>query len=250
MSFLAELQHITKIYPRTNSPGNRINVPSRNTGFKRDGQSEYPVLDDISLTIGYKTSIAIVGPSGSGKTTLLNILGTLDHPTSGMVMIEGAETGKLNDDRLAELRNRRIGFVFQLHYLLPQLSLIENIMLPLLPEKDKKRVKEGQDRAFFFLEKTGLKPLANQQPGKLSVGECQRAAVIRALINQPKLLLADEPTGSLDTVNANMVASLLADLQVETGLSMVVVTHSMEIARHMDQIFQLRDGKLNPTTTL
>ncbi|MEI7983898.1 MAG: ATP-binding cassette domain-containing protein, partial [Bacteroidota bacterium] len=165
MSFLSEFQHVTKIYPGTLSP----------------------VLDDISFSVSYRDSIAILGPSGSGKTTLLNILGTLDRPTSGQLIMEGEQTANLDKNKLAELRNQRIGFVFQLHYLLPQLNLIENVLLPLLPEKDNIRKSAARDRAFHLLEKVGLKSLVHQQPASLSVGECQRAAVVRALINQPIL---------------------------------------------------------------
>jgi ABC-type lipoprotein export system ATPase subunit len=150
----------------------------------------------------------------------------------------------MDDDQLAELRNSRIGFVFQLHYLLPQFTLIENVLLPVLPTRDKARQSAARERAWNLINKVGLTLQAHQRPAELSVGECQRAAVVRALINQPVLLLADEPTGSLDAENATMLASLLNDLKLETELSMVVVTHSMDLAEKMDTIYRLQSGNL------
>ena len=223
---LAELQHITKFYEQ---PGASI----RNQ-----------VLDDISLQIAYNQRIAIVGPSGSGKSTLLNIIGTLDKPSSGRVLLDGASIGQMDENHLALLRNSFIGFVFQMHHLLPQLTLLENIMLPLLPQKDKKVIEEARQRALQLIDRVGLSGHIHQFPSQLSVGECQRTAVIRALINRPKLLLADEPTGSLDADNAAQLAQLLIEVNREQNVALVIVTHSMELASKMDKIYQLREGKL------
>ncbi|MEI7492401.1 MAG: ABC transporter ATP-binding protein [Bacteroidota bacterium] len=205
-----------------------------------------PVLNGISLQVAENESLAITGPSGSGKTTLLNILGTLDVPDSGLVMLNGMNTAGMKEPELAALRNRFIGFVFQLHFLLPQLSLLENVLLPLLPVKDKEAIRAGRERAGRLIERMGLQDLVNEKPGRLSVGECQRAAVARALVNKPRLLLADEPTGSLDAETAALTGRLLSELQKEEKLSMVVVTHSQELAGRMDKIYKLGSGKLLP----
>jgi ABC-type lipoprotein export system ATPase subunit len=223
---LAELQHITKFYDR---PGSRI----RNH-----------VLSEISLQITENERIAIVGPSGSGKSTLLNILGTLDKPSSGKVLLNGDLLDLMPETRLAEIRNTYLGFVFQMHHLLPQLTLLENVMLPLLPRKDKTNLKSARHHAFQLIERVGLSDHIHQYPSQLSVGECQRTAVVRALINKPKLLLADEPTGSLDAANAEKLASLLTELNLEQNVALVIVTHSMELASRMDKIYQLREGRL------
>ncbi len=223
---LAELLSITKHY---NQPGSSISNL---------------VLDNISFQIADKERIAIVGPSGSGKSTLLNILGTLDKPTSGTVLLDGSTVESMDFDRLAGIRNSMIGFVFQMHHLLPQLTLLENVMLPLLPQKDKNSLKPAADLAKHLIERVGLSNHIHKYPSQLSVGECQRTAVIRALINQPRLLLADEPTGSLDAANATQLADLLIELNREQNVALVIVTHSMEIASKMDKIYHLREGKL------
>jgi len=223
---LAELSQITKYYEQQGSA-------VRNH-----------VLQEISLQIAKNERIAIVGPSGSGKSTLLNILGTLDKPSSGSVFLEGTAVDQMPEIQLAELRNTFIGFVFQMHHLLPQLTLFENVMLPVLPQKDKSATKSASQRAIHLIERVGLKDHMHQHPSQLSVGECQRAAVVRALINQPRLLLADEPTGSLDAASAEKLATLLAELNREQNVAMVIVTHSLELAAKMDKIYQLREGKL------
>jgi len=224
---LAELQHITKYYQE---PGSDI----RNQ-----------VLDDISMQINDNESIAIVGPSGSGKSTLLNILGTLDRPSSGKVLLQGNATDTMNENKLSEIRNSFVGFVFQMHHLLPQLTLLENVLLPLLPQKDKTILKSANERALKLIARVGLSGHLRKYPSQLSVGECQRTAVVRALINQPRLLLADEPTGSLDASNADHLAALLAELNREENVALVIVTHSMELAGKMDKIYHLREGKLS-----
>ena len=223
---LAELQHITKQYEQ---PGSSI---------------KNLVLHDISLEIRNNERIAIVGPSGSGKSTLLNILGTLDKPSSGKVFLDGASADQMDENRLAEIRNTFIGFVFQMHHLLPQLTLLENVLLPLLPMKDKNTLTLSKQRALQLIDRVGLSGHIRHFPSQLSVGECQRTAVVRALINKPKLLLADEPTGSLDDDNAAQLAQLLTELNQEINVALVLVTHSLELAAKMDKIYQLREGKL------
>ncbi|WP_372644655.1 ABC transporter ATP-binding protein, partial [Ancylomarina sp.] len=156
------------------------------------------VLDDLSFEIVKGDRIAILGPSGSGKSTLLNVMSSLDLPNSGTVKFDGEEILNYSSDQLAQFRNKKIGFVFQSHHLLPQLSLLENVLLPYLPEKDKAVKKEAEKRALDLLNFVGLSNQIHQRPGQMSGGECQRAAVVRALIHQPKLIFADEPTGSLD----------------------------------------------------
>ncbi len=205
---------------------------------------DHQVLNEISFTINRGDSIAIVGPSGSGKSTLLNILGTLDRPSSGRVLLNDEGIESLDDNKLAGIRNQFIGFVFQLHYLLPQLSLLENILLPVLPEKNRSLVKAAEQRAYRLIERVGLSNRIKHLPGQLSVGECQRAAVVRALINNPGLLLADEPTGSLDEENATALGTLLTELNSEEKMGMVVATHSMELARRMKVIYRLHLGRL------
>lgn len=206
---------------------------------------DHLVLDEISFSIRSGESVAITGPSGSGKSTLLNILGSLDRPTSGRVILGGKAVDSLNENQLAGIRNHFIGFVFQLHYLLPQLTLLENILLPLLPEQDRSVIKSAEERALRLIGRVGLSDRKHHLPGMLSVGECQRAAVVRALINKPGLLLADEPTGSLDEENAASLGSLLVELNKEEGLGMVVVTHSMDLAGRMKEIYSLRHGRLH-----
>lgn len=223
---LAELQHITKHYEQ---PGSLI----RNQ-----------VLYDISLQIEDNERIAIVGPSGSGKSTLLNILGTLDSASSGKVILNNELIEQVSEIRLSEIRNTFIGFVFQMHHLLPQLTLLENVLLPLLPQKDKNILKSAHERALHLIDRVGLSEHRQKYPAQLSVGECQRTAVIRALVTQPRLLLADEPTGSLDAANANQLATLLTELNREQKVALVLVTHSMELASKMDRIYQLQEGRL------
>ena len=179
------------------------------------------------------------GPSGSGKTTLLNLIGTLDRPDSGKMIFDNQDLSAMNDSQLAQFRNRKIGFVFQMHHLLPQLSLWENVLLPTLTDPALQG-KETEDRAKRLIERVGLSGVVSQKPSELSGGECQRTAVVRALINRPALLLADEPTGALDQKSSVNLTDLLIELNKEEGVALVVVTHSMEVARKMDRIYTLQ----------
>ncbi|HEY3322584.1 MAG TPA: ABC transporter ATP-binding protein [Planctomycetota bacterium] len=224
------------------------------------------ILKDVSLRVPPQSSLAIMGPSGSGKTTLLNIIGTLDTPTSGTVSVCGLLPFTLSEAELARFRNSSIGFVFQSHHLLPQCSVLENVLLPavlnsgvqgsgfgvqgvgkaLTAGTEAGATMEGaQMRAVRLLDRVGLKARMNDRPARLSGGECQRAALVRALINRPKLLLADEPTGNLDRASADNIAKLLVELRAEEGLALIVVTHTNELAGKMERIVQLRDGELS-----
>ena len=190
------------------------------------------VLAGVSLEIARGESLAIVGPSGSGKSTLLQIMGTLDRPTSGSVTLDGRELGALDELQLASVRNRQIGFVFQSHYLLPQCTVMENVLVPTLACADAALRDGAGGRAERLLERVGLGQRKSHRPGELSGGERQRVAVVRALINQPQLLLADEPTGSLDHASALQLGQLL--------------THALDLARRMGRVMGLTDGQLKP----
>jgi|ERR1035437_1390613 ABC-type lipoprotein export system ATPase subunit len=216
--------------------------------FYGNDHTRRDVLKDISLTIERSDTIAIIGPSGSGKSTLLNIMGTLDTPDSGIVKFNGLEIHSLGEPALADIRNRHIGFMFQLHHLLPQLNLIENVLLPVLPQKDKALYKKALARAMDLLQIVGLSDKINQFPGQMSVGECQRTAIVRALINEPELILADEPTGSLDQESAEQLGDLLLDIKKKLAVAIIVVTHSSSLAKRMSSIYKLSDGKLLPFT--
>lgn len=200
------------------------------------------VLKGISFELPPASALAIMGPSGSGKSTLLHLIGTLDSPTSGEIVINNQNPFALPEPELARFRNTVIGFVFQDHHLLQQYSLLENVILPTLAFPDRKR--DAKQRARELLDKVGLGHRLDHRPGQLSGGECQRAAVARALINKPWLMLCDEPTGNLDSDNSNAVADLLFDLHKQEGNILIVVTHSSEIGARFEQKRQLRDGQL------
>ena len=200
-----------------------------------------PVLKGITLTVNRGESIAIVGPSGSGKSTLLNILGSLDSPTNGSIQLDGQELAHLTEQELASVRNKKIGFIFQSHYLLPQCSVLENVLVPTLAENGKAPAGAVQ-RAKQLLDRVGLGHRLTHRPAQLSGGECQRVAVVRALINQPSLILADEPTGALDHSNAESLADLLVELNRDEKVTLVVVTHSTDLAERMGTTHQLQDG--------
>ena len=200
---------------------------------------ETPVFSALSFTVAAGETVAVVGPSGCGKSTLLNCLGGLDRPTSGQVQFDGRDLSALDDHALAALRAGSIGFVFQDHHLLPQLSALENVLLPTLALS--RRLNEAQVRASAkeLLAKVGLAGKENRRPAQLSGGERQRVALARALINKPKIILADEPTGALDVANATTVAEVLLSLNHQAGTALIVVTHSAALAARMSRQIQL-----------
>jgi lipoprotein-releasing system ATP-binding protein len=200
-----------------------------------------PVLNNISFEADKGDSIAIIGPSGSGKTTLLNIIGSLDRPDSGSVYFMNREITAFSTKEVEKFRNRDIGFIFQMHYLLPQCTLFENVLLPALPGNDDRNAHE---RAENLIKRVGLWEHKDKKPQLLSGGECQRTAVVRALINNPGMILADEPTGALDHENAVKLTELLLEFNREENLTLIIVTHSQEIAEKMKRILRLKDGRL------
>jgi lipoprotein-releasing system ATP-binding protein len=203
------------------------------------------VLRNVTLEVARGMSLAIVGPSGSGKSTLLNIIGTLERAASGRVLLSGRDLSGLDDKELAAVRNQKMGFVFQSHYLLPQCSVLENVLVPTIPDKTGHKKANAVDRARTLLRRVGLGERMNHRPGQLSGGERQRVAVVRALINQPELLLADEPTGALDAAAAAELSRLLLELNRAEGVTLIVVTHALDLARQMGRVYELRRGELH-----
>lgn len=232
--------------PMPNAPSSTLlEISGVSKSYRSSGDApETPVLKGVSLNLAAGEAAAIVGPSGSGKSTLLNIIGTLDKPDSGRVLLNGKELTALSEDELARVRSRDIGMIFQLHHLLPQCTTLENVLIPTLAEGPEKRSEAPESRAQRLLERVGLAGRFNHRPGQLSGGERQRVAVVRALINEPKLLLADEPTGALDQKSADMLADLLVELNREESVALLVITHSAELAGRMGRIYQMRDGIL------
>jgi ABC-type lipoprotein export system ATPase subunit len=242
---LLQLTHLSKRYP---APGG----------------GALPVLEDITLGVQAGDSLAIVGPSGSGKSTLLQLIGTLDRPTTGRVELAGQDLSRLDDLQLAAVRNQQIGFVFQSHFLLPQCTVWENVLVPTLATSGRagsplpaaasptpnaehgvpRPPESAAARAERLLKRVGLAERLRHFPSQLSGGERQRVAVVRALINQPQLLLADEPTGALDHASAASLGQLLVELNREEGVTLLVVTHSRELAQRMARVLELKDGKL------
>jgi len=216
---LLELTHISKSYPAP------------------DGGATVDVLRDVNLQLAAGEPVAVIGPSGSGKSTLLNMMGALDRPTSGTVRIDGRDLANVGEKELAAIRNRQIGFIFQLHHL-----LLENVLIPTLTNR---ATDADCARAERLLERVGLKHRLSHRPGQLSGGECQRVAVVRALIHRPQLLLADEPTGSLDHAAASNLGRLLIELNREEGFALVLVTHSPELAARLPRVMELKEGGLN-----
>jgi lipoprotein-releasing system ATP-binding protein len=200
------------------------------------------VLRGASLVLSAGENLAILGPSGSGKSTLLYIIGTLDRATSGRIELHGQDVTNLSEPQLADFRNERIGFVFQDHYLLPQCSVLENVLLPTIA--DGAATPQASHRAKMLLDRVGLSKRLDHRPAELSGGERQRAAIARALIRQPALLLADEPTGNLDRTSAAAVGELLLEMQRTENTMLVVVTHSEELASRFDRRLELDDGRL------
>lgn len=208
------------------------------------GAVEVPVLRKVSWQVEAGASVAIVGPSGCGKSTLLNILGTLDEPDSGDMLFEGESVRGFSTQRLSLLRGSKIGFIFQLHHLMPQCTVMENVLLPTLALPKELRDGGAAERARDLLTRVGLEGRQNWLPAKLSGGERQRVAVVRSLINQPRLLLADEPTGALDEKNATALTELLLELRQSLNLSLVMVTHHPAQAARMDAVWRMHEGGL------
>jgi ABC-type lipoprotein export system ATPase subunit len=205
------------------------------------------VLDGISLEIQAGESVAIVGPSGSGKSTLLNLIGALDRPTGGQVFFQGEDLGQWNERELAAFRHRRLGFIFQAHHLLPQCTVLENVLVPTLAAPQIASDRQGAlARGVRLLERVGLGTRQDHRPGQLSGGERQRVAVVRALINRPQLLLADEPTGALDRAAAEGLSRLLLELNAEEKVTLILVTHAPDLAGLMQRRSRLLDGRLEP----
>jgi lipoprotein-releasing system ATP-binding protein len=202
------------------------------------------VLRDVDFELGNGEALAVMGPSGSGKSTLMHILGTLDRPTSGSVSLDGKDPFALPERELAAFRNRSMGFVFQDHYLLPQCSVLENVLIPTLVSKNGEV--DYQTRARQLIERVGLRDRLDHRPAELSGGERQRVAVARALVLHPALLLADEPTGNLDRHTAHTVGQLLSDLHQQEQTILIVVTHSAELARLFPRRMEMLDGRLEP----
>jgi lipoprotein-releasing system ATP-binding protein len=216
------VQHLAKEYPTRSGP--------------------LPVLRDVTLELDRGAALAVMGPSGSGKSTLLHILGTLDRPTRGEVRLEGRDPFALPERELADFRNRHIGFVFQDHYLLPQCSVLENVLIPTLVAREDRQAMKAWARQL--LDRVGLSDRLDHRPAELSGGERQRVAVARALIHRPVLLLADEPTGNLDRRTAAAIGKLLLDLHREEQNILIVVTHSLELADPFPRILLMEDGCL------
>ncbi|MBI4722826.1 MAG: ABC transporter ATP-binding protein [Candidatus Stahlbacteria bacterium] len=219
MSILIDTKDITKVY--------------------KMGEIEVQALRGITIQIGKGEYIAITGPSGSGKSTLMHIIGCLDTTTSGTYSFAGKSVHELSEDMLAEMRNKEIGFVFQFFNLLPRLKAYENVELPLL--YGGKRANEAKTQALMALERVGLKGRANHRPTELSGGECQRVAIARAIVTNPSLILADEPTGNLDTQTSEEIMTFFDTLHKE-GRTIIVVTHSQEVAEHTERNIKIRDG--------
>lgn len=228
----------------TRSDGGPVLACEGLTKTFREGGQTLTVLSDVHLEIAAGDLVAIVGASGSGKTTLLQLLGGLDDPTEGRVLIEGEDFANMGEARRGHVRNRALGFVYQFHHLLPEFSALENVAMPLLVRR--MPVREAADQAAALLERVGLGERLRHKPAQLSGGERQRAAVARALITQPALVLADEPTGNLDGRIGGQVFELMRELNRELNTALIVVTHDLAIAGKMDRVLSLEAGRLQP----
>jgi lipoprotein-releasing system ATP-binding protein len=218
-----------------------IQVKNLDKTFLKDGL-KIEVLKELNLRIDTGESLAVVGVSGSGKSTLVHILGTLDHPTSGAVLFDGVDVFTWPEQKLAAFRNRKIGFIFQFHNLLPEFTSLENTMMPALIRRMPKR--EAKGRAETLLAEVGLGDRMTHKPGELSGGEQQRVAIARALILEPEILLADEPTGNLDTETGKKIEEILVSLNKAKGITLIVVTHNQSLADRMSRQIGLRDGRI------
>jgi len=214
----------------------------------QEGSVQTDVLHDVSFNMKPGELMAIVGSSGSGKSTLLHLLGGLDTPSSGDVIFNGQAMSQLSSSAKAELRNRELGFIYQFHHLLPDFTALENVAMPLLIGK--KKPAEAQQRALEMLAAVGLEKRSHHRPSELSGGERQRVAIARSLVNNPRLVLADEPTGNLDARNANSIFELLGELNVRQGTAFLVVTHDLQLAKRMSRQLEMRDGRLTQDLTL
>jgi len=219
---VAELVHVSKVYG--------------------SGDTEVRALDDLSLTVQQGDYLAVMGASGSGKSTAMNILGCLDRPSAGSYRLNGTDVESLDDDALADLRNQQLGFVFQQFHLLPQLSAIDNVMLPMIYARIPKE--ERRRRALAALDRVGLSNRLENKPNQLSGGQQQRVALARAIINDPAMLLADEPTGALDSHTTEEVLSLFGDLNAQ-GITILLVTHESEVGASADRVVHFRDGRIS-----
>lgn len=214
----------------------------------QEGQLHTDVLRNVSFTIEAGELMAIVGSSGSGKSTLLHLLGGLDSPTSGEVIYQGRSLNQLSSTAKAELRNRELGFIYQFHHLLPDFTALENVAMPLLIGCAKPN--DAQEKAHAMLAAVGLEKRSKHRPSELSGGERQRVAIARSLVNNPSLVLADEPTGNLDQRNADSIFNLLGELNVRQGTAFLVVTHDLQLAKRMSRQLEMRDGQLQQHLTL
>jgi len=205
------------------------------------GTVEVHALQGVSLTIEKGEIVSIMGPSGSGKSTLMNLLGCLDKPSAGKYLLNGKDVSKLDGDGLAHIRNQEVGFVFQSYHLLPRLNAISNVMLPLSYVRGQE-VKNGEKRAEDLLTQVGLKGRIHHKPYELSGGEQQRVAIARALVNHPSLVLADEPTGNLDSKSGKEIMNLLVQINRDSGVTLIIVTHAPEVAKMTHRLIQLEDG--------
>jgi lipoprotein-releasing system ATP-binding protein len=220
-----------------------LSVSEISKSFVQRGQ----VLDKLTLEAASGDTIAIMGPSGSGKTTLMNIIGLLDKPNGGSVLFKDRDILAYNEKEAAAYRNTCIGFVFQEHLLLPHLTVRENILLPMLAGSHSDAdFKSGDEYVSMLMQRTGIAELSGKYPWAISGGEAQRAALVRALVNKPAILLADEPTGSLDSKNADLLGALLTELNAEFGITLILATHSETLAKRMGRIYTISEGRLRP----
>lgn len=223
MASLIQLKNIDKIY-----------------GDKVKNQ----VLFDVSLEVEESSFNSIIGQSGSGKSTLMNIIGTLDQPTRGQVFIDGRDTSRMTKNELAILRNETIGFIFQFHHLLPEFSVLENVLMPFRIKNNNKITKEAKERAEYLIDMVGLTKVKNNGSTEISGGQQQRAAIARSLINEPKLILGDEPTGNLDSETAQTVYDLMRDINKKLKTTFILITHDQEVAQQADRILEIKDGEI------